>query len=164
MKKIGIVAVSMNGVIGKEGKLPWHLSDDLKRFKATTTGHSVIMGRKAYMEIGKPLPNRVNYVLTHDTGFKADGCVVCTSLSSAFEHALNSGETICYVIGGATVYKEAMPFLDELFVTEVKAEVEGDVLMPPYKDRFRLDGVVGNHEADEKNDYAVEYQVWIPKQ
>jgi len=163
MKKIGIVAVSLNGVIGKEGKLPWHLSDDLKRFKATTTGHSVIMGRKAYMEIGKPLPNRVNYVLTRDTGFKADGCVVCTSLSSAFEHALYSGETICYVIGGATVYKEAMPFLDELFITEVKADVEGDVLMPTFKDMFRLNMVLANHQADEKNDYDVEYQYWTKR-
>ena len=163
MKKIGIVAVSLNGVIGKEGKLPWHLSDDLKRFKATTSGHTVIMGRKAYMEIGKPLPNRVNYVLTRDPNFKADGCIVCPSLDSAFEQAEKSGEKICFVIGGATVYKEALPFLDEIYLTEVKAEVDGDVTMPVFKDRFRLNMVLANHQADDKNDYDVEYQCWTKR-
>lgn len=163
MKKIGIVAVSQNGVIGKDGILPWHLSDDLKRFKATTSGHSVIMGRKAYMEIGKPLPDRVNYVLSRDPNFKADGCIVCNSLGSAFEQAEKSGETMCFVIGGATVYKEAMPFLDELYITAVKADVDGNAMMPSYKERFRFNCVIANHPSDDKNDYAVEYQYWTPK-
>lgn len=163
MKKIGIVAVSQNGVIGKDGILPWHLSDDLKRFKAMTSGHSVIMGRKAYMEIGKPLPDRVNYVLSRDPNFKADGCIVCSSLGSAFEQAEKSGETMCFVIGGATVYREAMPFLDELYITAVKANVEGNTMMPSYTERFRFNCVIANHPSDDKNDYAVEYQYWTPK-
>jgi dihydrofolate reductase len=118
------------------------------------------MGRKAYMEIGKPLPNRVNYVLTRDPNFKADGCIVCQSLDSAFEHAEKNGEKNCFVIGGATVYKEALPFLDGLYLTEVKAEVDGDVKMPDYKDMFRLSMVLANHQADDKNDHDVEYQYW----
>ena len=86
-----IVAVSENNVIGRDGHLPWHLSQDLKRFKAITTGHAIILGRKNYEDIGRPLPNRVNYVLTRNKDFLAPGCVVCSSLGEAIEAARAAG-------------------------------------------------------------------------
>ena len=103
-----IVAVSENNVIGREGHLPWHLSQDLKRFKAITTGHAIILGRKNYNDIGRPLPNRTNYVLSRNKEFQAPGCIVCSSLGEAIEAARAAGETECFIIGGAAVYREAM--------------------------------------------------------
>ena len=107
-----IVAVSENNVIGRDGHLPWHLSLDLKRFKAITTGHAIILGRKNYEDIGRPLPNRTNYVLTRNKDFQAPGCIVCSSLDQAIESARAAGETECFIIGGAAVYREAMPLVD----------------------------------------------------
>ena len=98
-----IVAVSENNVIGREGHLPWHLSADLKRFKAITTGHAIILGRKNYDDIGRPLPNRTNYVLSRNKEFQAPGCIVCSSLGEAIEAARAAGETECFIIGGAAV-------------------------------------------------------------
>ena len=103
-----IVAVSENNVIGKDGHLPWHLSQDLKRFKAITSGHSVLLGRKNYEDIGRPLPNRTNYVLTRNENFEAPGCVVCTSLDAAVAAAKESGESELFVIGGAEIYLAAI--------------------------------------------------------
>ena len=104
-----IVAISQNNVIGRDGHLPWHLSADLKRFKAITTGHSIILGRKNYDDIGRPLPNRTNYVLTRNTAFEAPGCTVCGSLEQALDKARAAGETECFIIGGAAVYREHTP-------------------------------------------------------
>ena len=94
-----IVAISKNNVIGRDGHLPWHLSADLKRFKAITTGHSIILGRKNYDDIGRPLPNRTNYVLTRNAAFEAPGCIVCNSLAQAIESAQTAGENECFIIG-----------------------------------------------------------------
>ena len=106
-----IVAISQNNVIGRDGHLPWHLSADLKRFKAITTGHSIVLGRKNYDDIGRPLPNRTNYVLTRNAALEAPGCIVCGNLSQAIESARAAHETECFIIGGAAVYREAMPLV-----------------------------------------------------
>lgn len=154
-----IVAISRNNVIGRDGHLPWHLSADLKRFKAITTGHSIILGRKNYDDIGRPLPNRTNYVLTRNTAFEAPGCTVCGSLEQALDKARAAGESECFIIGGAAVYREAMPLVKKLYVTRVLADVEGDVFFPDWGEGWRK---VSEEQfgADEKNDYPTTYEVW----
>ena len=154
-----IVAISRNNVIGREGHLPWHLSADLKRFKAITTGHSIILGRKNYDDIGRPLPNRTNYVLTRNTAFEAPGCIVCGSLEQALDKARAAGETECCIIGGAAVYREAMPLVKKLYVTQVLADVVGDVFFPDWGDGWRMLSEE-SFAADEKNDFATLFQVW----
>ena len=154
-----IVAVSENNVIGRDGHLPWHLSADLKRFKAITTGHSIILGRKNYDDIGRPLPNRTNYVLTRNAAFEAPGCVVCSALAQALEGAQAAGEAECFIIGGAAVYREAMPLVKKLYLTKVLSQVEGDVFFPEWGEGWRMVSEE-SFPADEKNDFPTVFQVW----
>lgn len=157
-----IVAVSSNNVIGRDGHLPWHLSADLKRFKTITTGHSIILGRKNYEDIGRPLPNRTNYVLTRNASFEAPGCIVCASLEAALEAARAAGETECFIIGGAAVYREAMPLVQKLYFTRVESDVDGDVFFPKWGEGWSLESEE-SFPADEKNDFATTFQVWSRK-
>jgi len=154
-----IVAVSRNNVIGRDGHLPWHLSADLKRFKAITTGHSIVLGRKNYDDIGRPLPNRTNYVLTRNPEFSAPGCVLCHSLSEAIELCRAAGETECFIIGGAAIYREAMPLVQKLYLTRVEADVEGDVTFPEWGGGWNKVSEE-SFPPDEKNDFATVFQVW----
>lgn len=153
-----IVAASLNNVIGKNGTLPWHLSADLKRFKAITTGHSIILGRKNYDDIGRPLPNRTNYVLTRNANFEAPGCVVCNSLEQAIKACEAAGETECFIIGGAAIYKEAMPLCKKMYLTRVNATIDGDVFLPDFGDGWRTISEE-SFETDEKNEYATKFIV-----
>ena len=157
-----IVAVSENNVIGRDGHLPWHLSQDLKRFKAITTGHAIILGRKNYDDIGRPLPNRTNYVLSRNKEFQAPGCIVCSSLGEAIEAARAAGETECFIIGGAAVYREAMPQVEKLYLTKVLSHVDGDVFFPDWEGDFEK---VSEElfQADEKNDFPTVFQIWVRK-
>ena len=154
-----IVAISRNNVIGRDGHLPWHLSADLKRFKAITTGHSIILGRKNYDDIGRPLPNRTNYVLTRNANFEAPGCTVCNSLAQAVESAQSAGESECFIIGGAAVYREAMPLVKKMYVTRVESDVDGDVFFPEWGEGWRKVSEE-RFEADEKNDFPTVFEVW----
>ncbi|MFQ3229323.1 dihydrofolate reductase [Reinekea sp.] len=129
-----IWAMAENNVIGRDNKLPWHLPNDLKYFKQITTGKPVIMGRKTYDSIGRPLPNRTNIVITRDTRFNAEGVKVVNSLDDAIELAeatclVNAQEEVI-VMGGAEIYKLCLPRADRLYVTLVHAEVEGDAYFP----------------------------------
>ena len=128
MKLAIIAAIGKNRVIGKDGKLPWHISDDMKRFKRLTTGHTVLMGRKTFESIGRPLTNRRNVVLTHRL---IPGIETYASLDEALQ-ALASEERV-FVIGGATVYARLVDKVDELYLTMVNSEVEGDAFFPPYE-------------------------------
>jgi dihydrofolate reductase len=119
-----IVAVSRNGVIGRAGELPWHLPEDLKHFKRVTTGHAIIMGRKTHESIGRPLPKRRNIVVTR-SGASFEGCETADSLETAIELARTS-DACPVVIGGASLYEEALPLATELHLTIVDREVEGD--------------------------------------
>ena len=123
-----IVAISRNNVIGRDGHLPWHLSADLKRFKAITTGHSIVLGRKNYDDIGRPLPNRTNYVLTRNPAFEAPGCVVCGNLSQAIESARAAHETECFIIGGEKaqdLMMNAPNFVTEQQLRELHIKIRG---------------------------------------
>lgn len=153
-----IVAASLNNVIGKDGTLPWHLSADLKRFKAITTGHSIILGRKNYDDIGRPLPNRTNYVLTRNIAFEAPGCVVCNSLEQAIKACEVAGETECFIIGGAAIYKEAMPLCKKMYLTRVNATIDGDVFLPDLGEGWHTVSEE-SFDADEKNDYPTKFIV-----
>ncbi|MCF0221304.1 MAG: dihydrofolate reductase [Fibrobacter sp.] len=157
-----IVAVSENNVIGRDGHLPWRLSADLKRFKAITTGHSIVLGRKNYEDIGRPLPNRTNYVLSRNPSFEAPGCVVCNSLEAALQVAETAGESECFIIGGAVVYGEAMPLVKKMYVTRVLAQVPGDVFFPEWGEGWAC---VSQElvPADEKNEYETLFEIWERK-
>ena len=136
MKIALIVAMSEDGTIGDKGKIPWHISDDLKRFKRLTMGHPIIMGRKTYESIGKPLPGRTNIVLTRNTRFTAPPEVLTfDGFEAAVEHCRRRHEEIVFVIGGAEVYRQALPFADKLFVTEVRQRITGDTKFPDYDTR-----------------------------
>lgn len=130
-----LVAVSKNGVIGKDGKLPWHISEDLKRFKALTTGHPIIMGRKTWESIGsKPLPNRTNIIITRDKKFKAMGGEVAHSVEEAIELAKKMEKEEIFFIGGGEIYKLVLPLTDRIYLTLVEEEVNGDTFFPNYSD------------------------------
>ncbi|WP_163560296.1 dihydrofolate reductase [Halomonas sp. NO4] len=129
-----IAALSRNGVIGVDGKLPWYLPEDLKFFKRMTQGKPLVMGRKTFESIGKPLPGRLNIVVTRDTSFHPDGVRVCHDLASALTLAdqqatIDAAEEIM-VMGGGEIYAQALPHADRLYLTEVDVEVEGDARFP----------------------------------
>ena len=126
-----IVAVAENGVIGREGAMPWRIPEDLKRFKALTMGHPILMGRKTWEAIGRPLPGRENIVITRQKGFAAEGATVVHSLGDAMEHARARGATDVFVIGGGEIYKLALPLAQVAHVTRVHASFEGDATFPP---------------------------------
>jgi dihydrofolate reductase len=124
-----IVAVARNGVIGNDGALPWHVSEDLKHFKQTTDGHAVIMGRKTHDSIGRPLPKRRNIVVTRQTGTRFAGCETASSIGEAIALARTTDDCP-FIIGGASLYEEALPIATELHLTTIDEDVEGDTYFP----------------------------------
>jgi dihydrofolate reductase len=129
-----IAAVARNGVIGADGGIPWHLPEDFAHFKATTMGHTLVMGRATYDSIGRALPGRTTIVLTRDPDWHADGVTTATTLEKALERA----EGDVYVAGGATVYAAALPYADEQVLSEVDLEPEGDTFYPEFdRDEWR---------------------------
>lgn len=127
-----IVAHARNGVIGKEGKLPWYLPEELKHFKRTTLGKPVIMGRKTWESLGRPLPGRRNIVVTRQTGFTAEGAEVYSNLQEAV--AAVKDEPIAFIMGGAQIYAEAMPQIEVAHITVLNADFEGDAFFKPLTD------------------------------
>ena len=125
-----------NHIIGKDNQLLWHISDDLKRFKKLTLGHPIIMGRKTFDSIGRPLPERLNIVVTHNHKWKRDGVVTVHSLKEAFDVARNADTEEFFVIGGAEIYKQALGEIDRLYLTYIKDEKDGDSLFPPFEHLF----------------------------
>lgn len=155
MKLAIIVAAAKNGVIGHNNQLPWRLPQDLKYFKAVTLGKPVIMGRKTYESIGKPLPGRINIVVTRSKDWSAvDGVIVTNSLEQALAEAqvlvasnqLASGEIM--VIGGAEIYRSALPFVDRIYMTRVAVETEGDAFFDPLNQQdWSLESVLAGDET-----------------
>jgi dihydrofolate reductase len=147
-----MAAIAANNALGKDNQLIWHLPADLKRFKKTTLNHAVIMGRKTYESLGKPLPNRTNIVITRDKNYQVEGCVIVNSLKEALKAALKVDENP-FILGGAEIYKQAMQFADILDITFVHHQFEADVFFPEidktiWKETWRED-----FKADEKNKY-----------
>lgn len=155
-----IVAAARNRVIGKNNQIPWYLSSDLKYFKRTTLNHHVIMGRKSFLSIGRPLPKRTNIIITRNPYFAASGCLVSPSVEEALGIALDNGETEAFIIGGGQIYELSMPLLDRIYLTEVDAEPEGDVFFPDF-DKTQWNQLSSEaHPADEKNDHAYTFKVY----
>ena len=125
-----IAAIAANRVIGRNNALPWRLPADLKRFKALTMGHPVVMGRKTYASIGRPLPGRRNLVITRNRGYGAPGCEIVHSLDAAI--AACRGAQEIFIIGGAELYRESLPLAHSLEFTEIHAEFEGDATFPQF--------------------------------
>ena len=125
-----IVAMSKNRVIGDSNTLIWHLPEDLKRFRQLTTGNTIVMGRKTYESIGKPLPNRRSIIITRDTDYSVEGCEVVNSL----EEALLLSNSDCFIIGGGEIYRQSIDIADRIYLTLINKEFEGDTSFPEIKD------------------------------
>ena len=155
-----IVATAKNNVIGRNNDIPWYLPADLKYFKKTTLGHHIIMGRKSFLSIGRPLPKRTNIIITRDPFFMASGCAVCHSLEEALEMAKKNGEEEVFIIGGGQVYAQSIPLLDKLYLTEVDIETEGDVFFPTLKMEEWQEIKNEPHSPDEKNEHAFTFKIF----
>lgn len=154
-----IVAVAENGVIGKDNQLIWRLSEDLKQFRKITSGHSIIMGRKTFDSIGKALPNRTNIVVSRNKDLKIEGCHVVSSIEDAIELSKHyEGAEEVFIIGGDNIYKQSIKLANKIYLTKVKAQVEGD----SYFDlnqilSWKIDKTTA-YSKNEKNDYDFELQ------
>ncbi len=151
-----VVAVADNNVIGKDNQLIWHLPADLKHFKNLTMGHPMIMGRKTFDSIGKPLPGRTSIIITRQQDFKAEGCIVVNSVQEAIARACELDDTVC-IIGGAEIYKQAMPLVDTIFLTRVHHTFEGDTFFPQIQPEDWETVSEAQYEPDEKNKYKYSF-------
>lgn len=155
-----IVAASENNVIGINNMLPWRLPLDLKYFKSTTLGKPIVMGRKTFDSLGKPLPGRPNIVITRQTDFQPEGAYVVRSVEEGVEKATSFGGDELFITGGSQIFEQAWPLVERIYLTRVYAVVHGDAFFP------QLDGAEfelvsdERHEADEKNQYPFSFQVW----
>ena len=147
--------MAANRVIGRDGGLPWRLSDDLRRFKAITMGRPILMGRRTFESLGRPLPGRENIVITRDRGWSAPGCRVVHSLDEALAAAGDAAEVM--VIGGAEIYRLAWPRLDRLELTEVHADVEGDTRLEGFDAAEWREVAREHHPADERHALAFSF-------
>lgn len=150
-----IAALAENRVIGANNALPWRLPEDLKRFRRLTTGHAVIMGRRNYESIGRPLPERLNIVVTRNLSFRAPGCTVVHSPGAAFAAAGNATEV--FIIGGADVYAQTLARADRMYLTWVHAEVPGDARFPEFAVNEWTEVERTRHEADAGHAYAYSF-------
>ena len=155
MKRSLIVARARNGVIGHTNGLPWRLPADIAFFKKTTLGHPIIMGRRTYESIGKPLPGRLNIVVTRSPGFAAPGCVVVDSLAAAYRAAGDVPEVM--IIGGGQIYEAALPDADRIYLTEVEAEIAGDTVFPPLDPNAWDVTELGRQDIDERHAHAMRF-------
>jgi len=155
-----IVAVAKNNVIGKDNDIPWYLPNDLKYFKKRTLNHHILMGRKCYQSIGKPLPKRTNVIITRDPFFISSNCFVCNSIEAGLTLAYENQETEVFIIGGGTIYEQTKDIWDKLYLTEVDLEVEGDVYFPTIDlSNWNLLSSE-DHEKDEKNSHNHSFKVY----
>ncbi|PIE45805.1 MAG: dihydrofolate reductase [Gammaproteobacteria bacterium] len=157
-----IVAAADNNVIGKNNQLPWHLPRDLQYFKRITTGCPIIMGRKTYESIGKALPQRLNIVITHNSNYLLEDAEVVHSLPAAIELAKHrqADAREIHIIGGAAIFTEAIPLIDKIYLNRVRADIDGDTLLPAIDwQQWQLIDKT-HHAADDKNAYALDFEVY----
>lgn len=160
MKVSCIVATAHNNVIGKDNDIPWYLPADLQYFKKITLGHHILMGRKCYTSIGRPLPKRTNVIITRDPYFISTNCIVVHSISEALEKAYDNGEEEAFIIGGGTIYEQTMDLWDRLYLTQVDVKAEGDIYFPKLeKDKWKLVSE-DPRKADDKNEYDYNFKIY----
>jgi dihydrofolate reductase len=154
-----IVAMSENRVIGQAGQLPWRLSSDLRRFQRLTMGHHLVMGRKTWESIGRPLPGRTSLVLTRHPDYQAHGAHVLSDLPSAIQAA--DGDDEVFVIGGGQIYREALPWVDRIYLTLVHAHVDGDTLFPELDTQtWYVAERSARYPADQKNQFEHSFLIY----
>ena len=170
MKNISIiVSIANNGCIGGNNTLLWKQSSDLKRFKEITTNHPVIMGQKTYESIGRPLPNRMNIVLTDNPEFNAYGCYIAKDIKQAmdmyynFSYMTNHEEKEIFVVGGGSIYKQFMPYAEKLYITRIHVDMQGDTYFPYINDDEWSITFKESHEKDDKNQYDYTYEIYERK-
>ena len=151
-----VVAISTNGVIGNDNQLVWRLPNDLKYFKAVTLGSPIIMGRKTYESIGKPLPGRTNIVISRNEHLVIDGCHCVSSIEDAIEVARISQPSECFLIGGADIYSQALPMVDKIYLTEVHSQITGNITFNFDKSKWQ-EMKREDFPADEKHAYPYSF-------
>ncbi|HUM46736.1 MAG TPA: dihydrofolate reductase [Chitinophagales bacterium] len=155
-----IVAAAENNVIGKDGQLPWHLPADMKYFKQTTAGHTVIMGRGTFESLGKPLPGRTNIVITRQQQYKAQGCTIVSNIADAISYAKENGTAETFIIGGGEVFRQSMSLADRIYLTRIFHSFDGDTFFPELNtDDWKMVSEE-RHQPDERNKYAFAFQVF----
>lgn len=154
-----IAAIGKNNELGKDNQLLWHLPNDLKHFKNLTSGHPIIMGRKTYESLGKPLSNRTNIVVSRKEDWFEEGILIVPSLKDAIKHAKRIDEQI-YIIGGGNIYEQTMDLADKLEITQVNFSTEADTFFPKIDEKIwqKTDEIC--HPKDEKHDYEYCFQTW----
>ncbi|NBB31499.1 dihydrofolate reductase [Cellulophaga sp. BC115SP] len=157
MKLSIIVATAEQGVIGKDNQLIWHLPEDLKMFRRLTTGHVIIMGRKTFESIGKPLPNRTSIIISRNTDYQVEGCIVVGSLEEAIEKAKEIESEEAFIIGGAQIYALALDMADTVYLTQVHHNFEGDVFFPVLDTNIWTETERKSFQPDEKHAYAFDF-------
>ena len=156
-----IAAAAENNALGKDNDLVWHLPDDFKRFKALTTGHHIIMGRKTFESFPKPLPNRVHIVVTRQEDYQKEGCITVNSIEKAL--ALAKEDNQPFIIGGGEIYRLGMPYTDKIELTRVHGEFEADTFFPEIDpEQWELTGSE-HHSKDERHNYNFTYLTYIRK-
>jgi dihydrofolate reductase len=156
-----IVAMARNRVIGINNTLPWHLPADLKHFKTLTMGHHIVMGRKTYESIGKPLPGRTSVVVTRNADYSVPGVIVANSLQAAISSCGNDEEI--FVIGGAELYRHAINFADRIYLTEIAADIPGDAHFAELESKHWQEIGRESHIRDEKNAYPYQFIIYDRK-
>lgn len=159
MRISAIAAMSKNRVIGKDNQIPWYLPADLKFFQRTTVGHHVIMGRKNYDSLGKPLPRRTNIIISRNPYFISSGCLVVHTLEEALAIARASNEEEAFIIGGGEIYRLAMDYLDRIYLTTIDLITDGNVSFPEFDQRLWRISSEEYFPSDEKNVYSFIIQV-----
>jgi dihydrofolate reductase len=154
-----IVAVAKNGVIGHEQQIPWYLPADLKYFKQKTLNHWIIMGRKCFESIGRPLPKRTNVVITRNPFFVGTGVLTVHSIQEALHKARLQGEKEVFIIGGGEIYRQTQSFWDKIYLTEVDIEPEGEVFFPKIIEKEWKTTFQETHEPDDKNEFRYTFKI-----
>ena len=158
-----MAAKAKNNVIGKDNDLVWHLPADLKFFKQTTKGHTLIMGRKTFESLGNPLPHRDSWVITRNKNYYAEGITVFPSIEAAIKAGDQKGLETIFILGGGEIYRQSMTIADKLIITEVDEEFEGDTVFPKIDPDVWEEASREEHTADEKNKYGYAFVEYLRK-
>jgi dihydrofolate reductase len=157
MLKSIIVAKADNQVIGNNNQMPWHLPNDLKHFRQTTLGHHVVMGRKTFESLPKTLTGRKVIIVSHNPNYEALGCMMAKSLIEALSIAEQAGETEVFIAGGGSVYQEALPLADQIYLTEIKASIPGDTFFPLLDAKVWTEVGRTCHDSDDQHVYGYDF-------
>ncbi|VVC76850.1 Dihydrofolate reductase [Aquicella siphonis] len=157
-----IAAMSDNRVIGSNNQLPWRLPADLRHFKTLTSGHPILMGRKTYESIGRPLPHRTNIIMTRNAALRIPGCIVVTSFKEALAHAAAEDKREVFIIGGAEIYQQSLPYLDRIYLTIVHENFSGDAFFPELDPKDWKQVAITTFAPDDENPYSYSFVTLEP--